>query len=162
MKLVLSIIVLFGFGFLGFGIRKVLQDRVVFFSELKRFVDQFAINISFLQDNLYEYIGQFNSSSAEFSSILKEFTSCKRDLNLIVDSPKTKFTTIKAEECQMVWLFLNGIGKMDADSELSKLKAFDIKVQEKLEEAKLISSKYATLTVKLSVLLGALVVLILI
>ena len=123
MKLVLSIIVLFGFGFLGFGIKKVLQDRVVFFSELKRFVDQFAINISFLQDNLYEYIGQFNSSSAEFSSILKEFTSCKRDLNLIVDSPKTKFTTIKAEECQMVWQFLNGIGKMDADSELSKLKA---------------------------------------
>lgn len=158
MVVVFSVILVTLCGVVGVQVNNTLKAKVLFYEDCTHFLKGLEINISFLQEDFYCYIKNFQSKSKDFSEVLLSFL--KERSGEVLEKAKSHF--VKDEDKKFVESILNAIGKTDSEGELSKLEFYNLKCEEKLVDAKSVHKKYSTITIKLSILFGLLVVLVLI
>lgn len=156
MNIVISISVIIGFIYLGFSTRNILKQRVEFFDEMDRFINEFKVNVSFIQLGLNDFIKNFQTKSIDFNKLLKMFVS-----DGDIESQKNFYLCITPAELDTIKQFFASIGKTDVDNQLKELEFFKTQMDQLNKKSKNAYSKYASLSIKLGVLLGALVVIIL-
>ncbi len=143
-------------GIFGYQFNNLLKERVIFYEDCIHFLKELEINISFLQEDFYCYIKNFKAKSKDFYEVLVTFLKTREGEN-----PKNlKPNFVKDEDKKFVESILNTIGKTDAEGQISELNFFNLKCEEQLVEAKNIYKKYSSITIKLGILLGLLVVLV--
>lgn len=159
MQIAFSVIIVVGFGYLGVFFRSYLKERVVFYEDLIRFLKELEINISFLQEDFYCYIKNFQCESKDLQKILSDFLKARQGVAL---SSKQKMFYVRIKDVEIVESFLENFGKIDAENQISQLNFFKLKAEEKLKKEKQIYEKYSGVSIKLSLLIGLLFVLVLV
>ncbi len=156
MNIIISLSVVVGFIYLGLCTKNILKERVLFFEELEKFLNEFKVNVSFAQMGLSDFINNFNSKSSDLTILLNKFTNLTK-----IQNKEKGFSVIKSEEVDLVKEFLFSIGKTDATNQLQEIEVFKTKISSLLNSERKTYSKYAGLSVKLSLMLGVMVVILL-
>lgn len=156
MNFVISISVVIGFVYLGFSTRNILKQRVEFFDEIDRFINEFKVNVSFIQLGFNDFIKNFQTKSVDFGKLLK---MCALDYT--IENQKNFYMCITANELELIKKFFASIGKTDVDNQLKELEFFKTQMDQLNTKSKNAYTRYASLSIKLGVLLGVLVVIIL-
>ncbi len=123
------------------------KEKFDFYSNLKTFLNQFKLNLSFKQKKITDFLNntkskkQFNIFINSYKTYLKtnEF-----DLSLI----KILDENEKEELCGIV----KSIGNLDAKNEINQLDTFLVGVEDKLKQAEDDKKKLCPMIIKLSLL----------
>ena len=149
MKFILVAIVVIGMGYIGFGLSKYYRKRKRFFEDLILFCEKLCVDISFSKDFvevLNAYLNYLNNNGQTISS----------------EAFFKKSTLIKEEEKEVITVFFKSLGRLDATSQVSEIQNFKTKFSDFKMLAEEENKKFGSLSLKLMILLGLLVVIILI
>lgn len=122
------------------------------------------LDVSFSKDKLKNLI--LKNSENLNSKELVEF--CKKYFELLDKKQKLDFELVneikilKKEEKDLIFLFFNSIGKLDAYSQSKEIKMYQNKVNEYYLQASDECKKYAGLYIKLGIIFGILICLLII
>lgn len=157
MKYILSVGIIAGFGYIGLCVRSYLNKREEFYKALISFIDQFIINVNFIQINFTEFLASEQIKNEELFKLLNHF----RNATLNEDySVRYKSLFLNDDEVTEVLELLNSIGSTDADNQIALLKGYKLRIEQTLLKCTESVNKYSSLSVKMSLILGCLVVLI--
>ena len=150
MFLYLSLII----GSLWFGIiqAKKLYLRVDFYKQFLDFLKAYSSNLSYKQDSISDLIESYKKKHN--NDFIRFITDIK--LNKFV-----QLEYLKSEEAEEVKNIVAILGSSDIYTEEQKIKSIVNEVEEKHFECKNIKEKYSGLSIKLSFLIGVLLVILL-
>ena len=158
MKYVLCVGVIAGFSYIGICIRNHLSKRELFYTSLISFIEQFVINVNFIQLNFIECLDRECEKNNELSKVFSYF----KDVYINGNKRQVlKHQYLSEKELLDVFDCLNSIGATDCENQIVILQGFKIRFEQKREECKVLNTKYSGLAVKMSILTGCLVVLLL-
>jgi len=138
------------FSCVWFGVvqAKKLQAKQKFFEDALAFFKVYAQNLSYQQKRFSSVVQEFLSSENvgnEFSELLLLVSSGKGELETVLD--------VGGGEIKQM---LNSLGKVDENTEEKMLNTIIMRVGVLFDEAKRKTQKYASFSVKISLLVGAL------
>ncbi len=147
MKWMLIIILIFVIMLIAYALSEQYKDKFDFYNNLKLFLNQFKINLSFRQEKITEFL---------------EKTDCKKQFKIFIDEYKNylncgelNLDKIKvlddADKSELKDIVLN-IGKHDTKSEINQLESFLLIIDNKLNQAKEDKNKMCPMIIKLSLL----------
>ena len=147
MKWVLIIILIFVIMLIAYALSEQYKDKFDFYNNLKLFLNQFKINLSFKQEKITEFLDK---------------TECKKQFKIFIEEYKNYLNTgelnlnkIKvlddADKQELKNIVLN-IGKHDTKSEINQLESFLLIIDNKLNQAKEDKNKMCPMIIKLSLL----------
>ena len=157
MKIVLCIILVVLFGGIGYGISSNYIKRKRFFFELNNFLIFLKTEISFSQTKLETIINNFKQRACSKDLIIlldNYLISLSRNL-LTKDNLFQKTSILSEQEKESIYLFFNGLGKIDVFNQIDVIEKFINTSAEYLNIAKEESSKYSALYTKLGIIIGA-------
>ena len=147
MKWALIIILIFVIMLIANALSQQYKDKFDFYSNLKLFLNQFKMNLSFKQEKIETFLNGIKAKKN-----FQTFTDCyKRYLK----GEELDFSSIKIlDEGEITELtdIVKNLGKHDTKSELSQLDSFLIIVEEKLTKASEDKNKLCPMILKLSLL----------
>lgn len=147
MKLILIIVLICVIMLIAYAVSEQYKEKFDFYSNLKAFLQQFKINISFRQEKIADFIKsikakkQFNIFLSAYMKYLKTGSLDIQNITILSDDERTQLTTI-----------VNSLGGLDAKNELCQLDAFLIEIDEKLKKAESDKTKFCPMILKLSLL----------
>lgn len=165
MKFVLVGVIVLGMGYIGFGIAGFYRRRKRFFDDLILFCEKLCVDISFSKENLSAII---SNSKANFSKDFKAVVNGYLDfLNLKTNEVSSellfkKQSIISQDEQENIVLFFKSLGRLDASNQIAEIVNFKEKFFEFKKKAEDENKKFGSLSLKLMLLFGALVVIVLI
>ena len=151
-------IVLYGslvFACLWFGVcqAKRLSIRCEFFAGLCKFLKLYEENLSFKQENLKTLIKNFCADNeGEFKVFLE---------NLVIKDKDVQVEGLTTKEVFQVKEIILSLGKSDQQTESQIIKHLEFLASEMSEKAKATREKYSSLSIKLSLLIGLILVVLL-
>ncbi|MGN1163107.1 MAG: hypothetical protein ACI4T2_04255 [Christensenellales bacterium] len=157
-KVLLVIIVICGFVYVGFGISNYYKKREEFFAGLIILCDRVRADIDFSNKNLISIFQTLN-----FEGNLKKLVAnyCEYLQNKDIDiSAKHIFHGIwilKDEEKNVISDFFARLGRHDCDNEIKLIDDFKNIIEPMSQSASQDKSKYGKMSVKISFLLGLMV-----
>lgn len=123
------------------------KEKYDFYSNLKMFLNQFKLNLSFRQEKIIDFL---------------EKSKAKKQFNLFINSYKTYLQTNKLDfseikildldEKKQLEMIVTSIGILDAKNEIQQIETFIIDVDEKLQKAQNDKNKLCPMILKLSLL----------
>lgn len=132
---------------IAYSLSEQYKEKFDFYSNLKTFLQQFKINVSFRQEKIIDFLNN---------------TKAKKQFNLFINAYKNylknneiNFKEIKIleiEEKNQLEMIIRNIGKFDAKNEISQLDSFLIEIDEKLKKAEIDKNKLCPMIIKLSLL----------
>ncbi len=129
------------------AISEQYKEKYDFYYNLKDFLNQFKINLSFSQSKIKEFLDKINSKK-QFKIFIDEYKNFlsygKFDLS--------KIKILEADEKTELTKIINNIGKYNAKNEMLQVDAFMVSIDSKLEKAKQDKQKLCPLILKLSLL----------
>lgn len=157
MKYILCGGIIVGFGYIGLCVRSHLNKREALYRSVITFIDQFIVNVNFLQVNFIECLNKECTKGGELSEIFKYYKQ-----KFIDRMEVNRFKSVILTESEALEIFdcLNSIGTTDAENQIALLQGYKIKFAEKLATCTEYTNKYSSLAVKMSVIVGCLIVLI--
>lgn len=165
MKIILVGVVLLGMGYIGFGIASFYRRRKRFFDDLILFCEKLCVDISFSKENLSSIISSNKASfSKDFKAVLGgylNFLSLKESevsSNLLFK----KQSIISSEEQESITLFFKSLGRLDASNQIMEIGNFKEKFLALKKKADEENKKFGSLSLKLILLFGVLIVILLI
>lgn len=164
MTVILILLIIFCFGLIGYKLSAFYISRKKFFSSLEILMSNLELDVSFSKDKLKNLI--LKNSENLNSKELVEF--CKKYFELLDKKQKLDFELVneikilKKEEKDLIFLFFNSIGKLDAYSQSKEIKMYQNKVNEYYLQASDECKKYAGLYIKLGIIFGILICLLII
>lgn len=165
MKIILVGVVLLGMGYIGFGIASFYRRRKRFFDDLILFCEKLCVDISFSKENLSSIISSNKASfSKDFKGVLGgylNFLSLKENevsSNLLFK----KQNIISSEEQESITLFFKNLGRLDASNQIMEIGNFKEKFLALKKKADEENKKFGSLSLKLILLFGVLIVILLI
>lgn len=165
MKFILMGVVLIGMAYLGFGLSKFYRKRKRFFEDMVFLCGKLCVDISFSSNSLSAIItASMESFSKEFNSMLKAYLDYlnQNGSELSTESLFGKSTLIKDEEKLLFLNFFKSLGRLDASNQIQEIQNFKDKFCEIKALADEENKKFGSLSLKLMLLLGILIVIILI
>lgn len=148
-----------GFGYIGLCVRNHLTKRETFYRELNNFLEQFIVNVNFLQINFVNFL----ESECEKRNSLYEIFSYFKNVHIDgVEKATLKNTLLDRKEADEVIELLCSIGATDQENQIALLNGYKIKIEQKLQQVSEQTKKYASFAVKMSLIAGAMVVILLI
>ena len=121
--------------------------------EFFQFLKVYEENISFRQDSLKDVSQKFlEDCKSEFGLILRQSI-------LLEDEHKIDCLTLK--EISFIKQLLFSLGKCDKDTEMQQVKHLQFLVNERVDKTKEAKEKYSMLSIKISFLIGLLLVVLL-
>lgn len=165
MKFILVGVVLVGMGYIGFGLARFYRRRKRFFADLILFCEKLCVDISFSKETLKTIVSSnLTNFSKDFKNVLErylDFLSLKSSEvtpNLLFKSS----TLLSKEEQENIALFFKSLGRLDASNQVADINNFKNKFLNFQSNADEENKKFGSLSLKLMLLFGALVVIILI
>jgi len=129
------------------SISEQYKDKYDFYNNLKLFLNQFKINISFRQEKINDFLNK---------------TKAKKQFNLFINSYKNYLKTNELDLSQIKILndeekndlenIIKNIGKYDTENEIKQLDNFLLTVDMKLDSAMQDKNKLCPMILKLSLL----------
>lgn len=165
MKFILVGVVLVGMGYIGFGLARFYRRRKRFFADLILLCEKLCVDISFSKETLNTIVSSnLTNFSKDFKNVLErylDFLSLKSSEvtpNLLFKNS----TLISNEEQENIALFFKSLGRLDASNQVAEINNFKTKFLSFQSRADEENKKFGSLSLKLMLLFGALVVIILI
>lgn len=147
-SLILSLVIIIGFGYIGWGIQNYYKNRIIFYENLDNMLHYIINNINFYKDSSERILMNFLKNS-NTSKYLKSVIISFLKNNSVMDTLIIK----KNEKSHLINIF-NHLGKSDCENQIAGFKIFSdqtnfiiIKCKEEYEKI----GKNAT---KLGILLG--------
>lgn len=157
MKWLLIIVLIVVIMLIANSVSKQYQEKYDFYINLKNFLNNFKINVSFKKEKIHDFLRSQNHKK-QFKTFIKSYIQYLNtnqlnldDLNLLDEEEKLSLAEI-----------LKNLGKYDTENEINQINNFLILIEEKLEKAKQEKQKLCPMIIKLSLLfaLGLAIVLI--
>jgi len=126
MKWLLIIILIFVIMLIAYAVSEQYKEKFDFYDNLKKFLNQFKLNLSFRQETILEFLDktkakrQFNIFIKEYKNYLKTKQLNLQDIKILDVEEKNELTNI-----------VNSIGRMDATNEIKQLDSFLIEIEDK-------------------------------
>ena len=163
MKLVLVIVIIVCFLFLGYGLSKYYIERKRFFSEFELFLSNLNSSISFGREKLLDIIEKNNQYKSEtLSKLCDNYATALKNKMPVDDKIFDGISTLKNDEKQLFISFFSMLGKYDVYSQNKEINSYSVKFSELYQYANEDCKKYASLIIKLTVIAGLLVCLLII
>ena len=147
MKLILIFILIFIIMLIAYSYSQQYKDKFDFYSNLKSFLLQFKINISFKQEKIIEFLNKLTPKK-QFKLFIDEYKNYLQTSDLKLD----KITLLDKEETSQLEEIIKGIGSYDISTELTQLETFILVIDKKLAEAEQEKNKLCPMIIKLSLL----------
>ena len=147
MKWILILVLIVVIMLIAISLSEQYKDKFDFYSNLKQFLDQLKINVSFKQNILNKFIEEHNGQRQfkvfimDYQQYLKTNTLDFSNLKLLEHEEKVELENI-----------VKNIGKFDKDNEIKQLDGFLQSIDEKLQIAKENKIKMCPMIIKLSLL----------
>ncbi len=132
---------------IAYAVSQQYKDKYDFYYNLKLFLNQFKINLSFKQAKVNEFLSglkprkQFKSFVQSYQNYLKGQPLKFEDIKVLDEQEKTELKDI-----------IERIGKNDSKSEINQIEQFLCSVEEKLLKAEKDKNKLCPMIIKLSLL----------
>ena len=146
--------ILIGFTYIGMCIRSKLTAKHQFLNQLCQFIEDFLINVTYTKMPLEEYIKSKDCTSGFNKFLLNyyNYRTNKTDIKPIIKN-------FSEAEANQVFEFLDKIGATDSSGQIEILSNYKIIFANLLNSSCEKKQKYGSLAIKMSVLIGLLVVL---
>ncbi|MBQ9795885.1 MAG: hypothetical protein IJW36_02890 [Clostridia bacterium] len=147
MKWFLIIVLIFVVMLIARAVSEQYKEKYDFYSNLKTFLQQFKINVSFRQEKINDFLNnvkakkQFNMFIEAYKEYLKKDEINFKEIKVLDIEEKNQLETI-----------IRNIGKFNAENEISQLEAFLVEIDEKLIKAEADKNKLCPMILKLSLL----------
>lgn len=165
MKFILVGVVLVGMGYIGFGLARFYRRRKRFFADLILFCEKLCVDISFSKETLKTIVSSnLTNFSKDFKSVLERYLDFL-SLKSSEVTPNLLFkgsTLLSKEEQENIALFFKSLGRLDVSCQVADINNFKNKFLNFQSNADEENKKFGSLSLKLMLLFGALVVIILI
>ena len=142
---------------IAFALSRQYNDKFDFYNNLKTFLEQFKINLSFRQDKIIDFLNskkpqkQFKAFIEDYKEYLTTGNLNLNNINLLEEEEKIELQDI-----------INNLGSMDSQNELDQLNTFQFSIDQKLKQAEQNKQKVSPMIIKLSLLFALAIVIILI
>ncbi len=147
MKWVLITILIFVIMLIAYAVSEQYKDRYDFYNNLKLFLNQFKINLSFRQEKITEFLNK-TTCKKQFKIFIEEYKKFLQTNELNLDKIKVLDDADKKELVDIV----TNLGKHDTKSELEQLNGFLLIIENKLQLANENKNKMCPMIIKLSLL----------
>ncbi len=146
-KWILIIILVVVIMLIAYSVSEQIKDKYDFFYNLKQFLNQFKINVSFRQEKINEFLEK-NNSKKQFKLFIDEYSNFLKtgELNL------EKIKVLEDDDKDILQDIVKNIGKYDAKNEINQMEAFLLTVDAKLSKANEDKNKLCPMIIKLSLL----------
>lgn len=165
MKFILIGVVLVGMGYIGFGFARFYRRRKRFFADLILFCEKLCVDISFSKETLKTIVSSnLTNFSKDFKNVLERYLDFL-SLKSSEVTPNLLFkgsTLLSKEEQENIALFFKSLGRLDVSCQVVDINNFKNKFLNFQSNADEENKKFGSLSLKLMLLFGALVVIILI
>ena len=151
MRLFLGIILLLFCLFIGYCLSNKYYFRRLFYSDFLSFNTTFTQEISFKQTTLINLIKNQTIKNDFYIMLSSYVLNKKQELN---------FTYLTSQEKRDVYEYLDKIGKFDKETQLEYLKSVNNNIVDKQQNCILDEKKYKALYIKLSFLIGLIMLII--
>ena len=157
MKWVLILILIIVIMLIAYSISEQYKDKFDFYDNLKEFLNQFKINLSFKQEKILNFLNntksrkQFGMFVEAYKGYVNHNEINLREINILDDDEKRQLEEI-----------ITNIGMMDVANEIKQIENFIVQIEEKRKKAKEDKNKLCPMIIKLSLLfaLGVAIILI--
>lgn len=123
------------------------KEKFDFYDNLKLFLNQFKINLSFKQEKIIDFLEKIKSKK-QFNIFVNSYKQFLATNKLDLDNIKI----LEPDEKKQLEMIVKNIGFMDAKSEIEQLETFILLVDEKRKKAELDKNKLCPMIIKLSLL----------
>ena len=157
MKWILVVVLIFTIMLIARAVSEQIKDKFDFYVNLKMFLNQFKLNISFKQEKVLNFLnGQ--TPKKQFKLFIEAYKNYLHGKELDLSNIKV----LENEEIEELKYIVTKLGSLDVKNELEQLENFMLSVEEKLKRAQEDKKKICPLIVKLSLLFALALVIILI
>ena len=133
------------------------RDKHEFYVNLKNFLNQFKINVSFKKESLIEFINK-KPCKKQFKSLLDAY----KDYLFTNELDLSKITLLDDYEKEDLSNILKNLGSYNSENEVAQLNSFLTVIEEKINMALLDKNKLCPMILKLSLLFSLALAIILI
>lgn len=155
MKIVLLIVVVALFSYIGYGFSSYYTNRTKFFKNLELLFDKLTHEINFSQGKLIEIIKDFDTHNKDVNQLSKNFINALEfDLELNREKIFDGIKILNEEEKDVIVLFLKSLGKFDAYNQTKQLENQKMQINNFFLNAEEEQKKYAPLYLKIGVIAG--------
>lgn len=147
MKWVLIISLIAVIMLIAVAVSKQYSEKFIFYTNLKLFLEQFKINISFRQKKISDFLSEMKTNK-----VFINFIDCYQEY---IDTGNTDLEKIKildSDENREIEMIIKGIGRYDVKNEILQIDTFLSMVQIRLDKASKEKEKVCPLIIKLSLL----------
>ena len=152
-------------GYIGFGFARFYRRRKRFFADLILFCEKLCVDISFSKETLKTIVSSnLTNFSKDFKNVLERYLDFL-SLKSSEVTPNLLFkgsTLLSNEEQENIALFFKSLGRLDVSCQVADINNFKNKFLNFQSNADEENKKFGSLSLKLMLLFGALVVIILI
>lgn len=147
MKWILIILLIGVIMIIAYSLSEQYKEKCDFYSNLKNFLNQFKLNVSFKREKVSEFLKQVNSKK-QFKIFIEEYQNylSKGELNL------TRIKALDSEDLPVLEEIVKSIGKLDSKNEITQLDTFLVTVTDRLNKAEVDKNKLCPMIIKLSLL----------
>ena len=162
MKYIFLILLALATTFIGYMFSRKYRIRANFFQDLLFLCQKFDIEINFSRErlkNIFLSLDEKNKSSLK--GIDKNFIAfIDGDSPLDKESLFKGITFLKDDEKDMIFTFFKSLGRSDVDSQSKEVKNFQARFESVAEKVNSDNKKYGSLSIKLGIVAGLLLVVI--
>ncbi len=162
MKYILLILLVCATSFIGYTFSKKYRIRAKFFQSLLYLCQKFDIEINFSRERLkkiFENLDEKNKSNLK--GIDKNFISfIDKEVSLEKENLFKGIPFLKEDEKDLIYTFFKSLGRSDVDSQSKEIKNFQSRFDAIVTQTNAENKKYGSLTMKLGIIAGLLLVVI--
>lgn len=147
MKWILIIVLISAIMLIAFSLSEQIKDRYDFYQNLKLFLNQFKINISFRQEKILDFLKKTNSKK-QFKLFVQEYESYLKTGSMNLE----KIKVLDHEDREILLDIMKNIGRYDVKNELGQIDSFLATIDVKLKKALDDKNKLSPMILKLSLL----------
>lgn len=147
MKWVLIVLLIFMIMLIARAVSEQYKDRYDFYVNLKLFLNQFKINVSFKQEKVIDILNK-TTSKKQFTCFVDAYKSYLKTNELDLSQIKV----LSLEEKESLIEIVKNIGKFDVKNEIQQIDSFLVTVEENLNKATEDKNKLCPMIIKLSLL----------
>lgn len=147
MKWILIIVLISAIMLIAFSLSEQIKDRYDFYQNLKLFLNQFKINISFRQEKILDFLKKTNSKK-QFKLFVQEYESYLKTGSMNLE----KIKVLDHEDREILLDIMKNIGRYDVKNELGQIDNFLATIDVKLKKALDDKNKLSPMILKLSLL----------
>lgn len=156
MKVVLIILIVSMIMLIARAVSEQIKERCDFYENLKMFLNQFKLNISFKQEKILDFLNNLKPKR-QFKLFIDDYKEHIKGKELNLSNIKV----LEGDDILELQDIVSKLGGMDAKNELEQLESFMLNTDVKLKKAQEDKHKLCPMITKLSLLFALALVIIL-